>query len=198
VEATVSTADSDRRRADATRNRERILTAGFEVLSRQPDAGLAEVARVSGLTRTTVYAHFRTREDLLAELLRRAVQQTVHAIDAGGPARGPAQDALQRVLAASWQQVARHAQLTEAIGRILGERAAALHAPVEQRLSELINRGRRDGAFRRDVPVRWLLTVYFALVHAAGREVATGASTAGEAERSLLPTLLGAFGVPTR
>jgi hypothetical protein len=69
---------------------------------------------------------------------------------------------------------------------------------VEQRLSELVNRGRREGAFRHDVPVRWLLTVYFALVHAAGREVADGTSTASEAERSLLPTLLGAFGVPAR
>jgi hypothetical protein len=44
--------------------------------------------------------------------------------------------------------------------------------------------------------VQWLLTVYFALVHVAGREVANGASTASGAERSLLPTLLGAFGAP--
>jgi AcrR family transcriptional regulator len=121
--------DSGRRRSDATRNREAILAAGFEVLSRKPDAGLTEIARVSGLTRTTVYAHFPTREDLLADLLRRAVDQAVHAIDAGELARGRAEVALQRVLAASWQQVAHHAQLTEAIGRILGERAAELHAP---------------------------------------------------------------------
>jgi hypothetical protein len=85
-----------------------------------------------------------------------------------------------------------------AIGRILGERAAELHAPVEQRLSELVNRGRREGGFRHDVPVRWLLTVYFALVHAAGREVANGPSTASEAEEFLLRTLLGAFGAPAR
>jgi hypothetical protein len=57
--------------------------------------------------------------DLLAELLREAVNQAVHAIGASDPAQGPAGAALQRVLAASWQQVPRHAQLTEAIGRIL-------------------------------------------------------------------------------
>jgi AcrR family transcriptional regulator len=84
----VSTVGGDRRRSDATRNREAILAAGFEVLSGKPDdAGLAEIARFSGLTRTTVYAHIPTREDLLAE-----------------------------------------------------------DAPVEQRLSELVNRGRREGA----------------------------------------------------
>jgi TetR/AcrR family transcriptional regulator, mexCD-oprJ operon repressor len=120
----------------------------------------------------------------------------VRAIDAADPARGTAEAALQRVLAASWQQIARHAQLTEAISRTLGTRAAELHSPVEQRLSELVNRDRREGAFRNDVPVQWLLTVYFALVHAAGRDVANGASTASGAERSLLPTLLGAFGAP--
>jgi hypothetical protein len=58
---------------------------------------------------------------------------------------------------------------------------------VEQRLSELLNQGRREDAFRHDVPVRWLLTVYFALVHAAGREVANGISTASEAERFCSP-----------
>ena len=194
----MTSVDADRRRSDATRNREAILSAGLEVLSRKPDAGLTEVARLSGLTRTTVYAHFSSREELLAELLRRAVDQAVRAIDASDPTQGPADVALQRVLTASWQQVAHHAQLTEAIGQILGERATELHAPVEQRLSELVNRGRREGVFRNDVPVPWLLTVYFALVHAAGRQVANGASTANEAEQFLLPTLLGAFGAPTR
>lgn len=191
------TADgSTQRRADATRNREAILTAGLEVLSRRPDAGLGEIARASRLTRTTVYAHFATREELLDELLRRAVAQTVQLIDASGPTSGPADQALLRVLAASWQHVSQHAALTDLLGRSLGERAAELHAPVQQRLSALLQRGRRDGAFRQDVPERWLLTTYFTLVHAAGHEVALGASTVSEAQQSLQRTLLSAFAPP--
>ena len=69
----------------------------------------------------------------------------------------------------------------------MGGRTAGL---VEQRLSELVIRGGRDGAFRDDVPVRWVLTVHFAQVHAAGREVAKGASTVSSGERYLLTTLL--------
>ena len=46
--------------------------------------------------------------------------------------------------------------------------------------------------------MRWLLTVYFAEVHAAGREVAKGASTVSMGERSVLTTLLGPFGAPGR
>jgi TetR/AcrR family transcriptional repressor of mexCD-oprJ operon len=181
------------RRADAVRNREAILSAGLEVLSRRPDAGLGEIARASGLTRTTVYAHFATREELLEELLRRAVAETAQMIDAGDPGSGPADVALLRVLAASWQHVAELAGLSDLIGRVLGERAAELHAPVQERLSALVRRGRRDGTFRRDVSERWLLTTYFALVHAAGREVALGASSLEDAEHSLGRTLLGAF-----
>ncbi len=48
---------------------------------------------------------------------------------AGQPTSGPVDDALQRVLSASWQPVARHIRLTEAIARTLGVRAATLHAP---------------------------------------------------------------------
>jgi hypothetical protein len=59
-----------------------------------------------------------------------------------------------------------------------------------------VNRGRREGAFRHDVPVQWLLTVYFVLVQAAGREFANGASTASQAKRSVLLTLLSTFGAP--
>ena len=186
-----------RRRTDATRNREAILSAGMEVLSADPDAGLGDVAKASGLTRTTVYAHFATREELLEELLRRAVAQTVQLIDASHPTSGPADEALQRVLAASWQQVGRHASLTEAMARVLGERAATLHAPVEQRPASLLRRGRSDGTFRDDVSERWLLTAYFALVHAAGREVASNSTTITEAEHNLVRTVLGAFAKPT-
>ena len=181
------------RRADAVRNREAILSAGLEVLSRRPDAGLGEIARASALTRTTVYAHFATREELLEELLRRAVAETAKMIDAGDPGSGPADVALLRVLEASWQHVAELAGLTDLIGRTLGERAVTLHAPVQERLSALVRRGRRDGTFRRDVPERWLLKTYFALVHAAGREVSLGATSLDDAEQSLGHVMLGAF-----
>ena len=181
------------RRADAVRNREAILSAGLEVLSRQPDAGLGEIARASGLTRTTVYAHFATREELLEELLRRAVAETTRMIDASDPGSGPADVALLRVLAASWQHVAELAGLTDLVARALDDRAAELHAPIQERLSALVRRGRRDGTFRRDVSQRWLLTTYFALVHAAGREVMLGASSLDVAEHALRRTLLGAF-----
>ncbi len=179
-------------RADAARNRAAILHAAMDVLSRRPEAGLAEVARASGLTRTTVYAHFRSREDLLEEMLRSAVADTVAAIDAGDPGAGPADEALRRVLVTSWREVAARARLVE-LAHSLGERMVELHAPVFHRLLTLLRRGQAEAVFRRDLPERWLLTIYFTLVHAAGREVAAGVMTADDAERSLVSTLLAVY-----
>jgi TetR/AcrR family transcriptional regulator, mexCD-oprJ operon repressor len=185
-----------RRRADAVRNREAILAAGLEVLTRRPDAGLAEIARAGGVTRTTVYAHFDTREQLVEELLRSAVARTVRAIDDSDPDSGPSGEALLRILAASWQGVARLAALADTLAVTLGPRVEQLHAPVRERLAALVDRGRREGAFRADVPEGWLLTVYFALVHAAAREVAAGLVDPPDAEQALCRTLLGAFAPP--
>jgi TetR/AcrR family transcriptional repressor of mexCD-oprJ operon len=184
------------RRADAVRNREAILDAALQVLVRRPDAGLAEVARACGLTRTTVYAHFAGREQLLEELLTRAVRETVALIDASDPGSGPAQDALLRVLAASWQQVSAHAPLVDTVGRVLGDRVEELHAPVADRLLALVRRGRLEGAFRGDVPEGWQLSVYFALVHAAGRDLAASTADAADVEHWLGRSLLGAFAPP--
>jgi hypothetical protein len=61
---------------------------------------------------------------------------------------------------------------------------------------DLLRRGRLAGTFRSDVPEWWMLTTYFALVHAAGRDVAVGAGDAEEAGQALARTLLGAFAPP--
>ena len=193
----MTTPGSPQRRADAQRNRELILAAGRDVLSRRPDAGLAEVARASGLTRTTVYAHFATREQLLEELVREAVAEAVGAIDAGDPASGPADRALLWVLAASWRQVARHAALVETVARHLGATAEVLHAPVRNRLRALVRLGRSEGVFRTDVPEQWLLSTYFALVHAAGQDLANSAGDPDSIGKALGRTLLGALAPPS-
>jgi AcrR family transcriptional regulator len=181
-------------RADAQRNREAVLAAGLQVLSRRPDAGLAEVARACGLTRTTVYAHFANREQLLEALVGSAVNATVQELDGSDPDHGPADQALLRVIEASWQQLATYGPLLRTAVEVLGERLRDLHAPLLERLQALVRRGRSQGIFRSDVPETWLMSTYFALVHAAGHDVAAGALDPDEAEQVLQCTLLGAFG----
>jgi AcrR family transcriptional regulator len=63
-------------RADAVRNRERVLEAAKAVFSAGgSDASLEAVARTAGVGIGTLYRHFPTREALFEAVYRREVQQ---------------------------------------------------------------------------------------------------------------------------
>jgi AcrR family transcriptional regulator len=65
-----------RPRADAVRNRERVLESAKAVFSAGgPDASLEAVARRAGVGIGTLYRHFPTREALFEAVYRREVQQ---------------------------------------------------------------------------------------------------------------------------
>jgi AcrR family transcriptional regulator len=70
-------ADTVRRpRADAVRNRERVLEAAKAVFSAGgPDASLEAVAKRAGVGIGTLYRHFPTREELFEAVYRREVEQ---------------------------------------------------------------------------------------------------------------------------
>jgi AcrR family transcriptional regulator len=70
-------ADKTRKpRADAVRNRERVLEAAKAVFSAGgPDASLEAVAKTAGVGIGTLYRHFPTREALFEAVYRREVQQ---------------------------------------------------------------------------------------------------------------------------
>jgi AcrR family transcriptional regulator len=63
-------------RADARRNRERIMSAGRELFARDgPDAQMDEIAAHAGVGIGTVYRHFPTKEALLTEMVRVRFQE---------------------------------------------------------------------------------------------------------------------------
>jgi AcrR family transcriptional regulator len=65
-------------RADAIRNRERVLEAAKAVFSRGgPEASLETVARRAGVGIGTLYRHFPTREALYEAVYRHEVEQLV-------------------------------------------------------------------------------------------------------------------------
>ena len=49
------------RRADAQRNVQRILDAAVACLAERPNATMADIAKVAGLGRVTLYGHFSSR-----------------------------------------------------------------------------------------------------------------------------------------
>src|SRR3954463_15596726 len=101
-----------RRRSDADRSVEAILGAAPDALASDPDASMAEIARRAGVVRATIYVHFPTRESLLDAVMERAVADVARAMADAEPQRGDPEQALERVLRATWKELGRfHALL---------------------------------------------------------------------------------------
>src|ERR1700733_16320148 len=67
-----------RLRADAVRNRQRLIDAAAEVFAaRGLDATLDDIARHAGVNVATAYRHFANKHELAREFLRQCVDRAV-------------------------------------------------------------------------------------------------------------------------
>ena len=71
--------NTPRLRADAAENRARIIEAARAVIANSDELKLNAIAKQAGVGQGTLYRHFPTREDLLAEVYRHDVEELVAA-----------------------------------------------------------------------------------------------------------------------
>jgi AcrR family transcriptional regulator len=182
-----------RRRADADRSVQAILAAALEALASDPDSSMAEIARRAGLVRATIYVHFPTRESLLDAVMEHAVAEVAQATREAEPQRGEPNEALERVLLATWQKLSQfHTLLAINTSRLSAAELHRRHLPVTTQLAPLIERGQQEGVFRSDLPVSWHLAVIRSIVHTASSELQSGRISQAEVERAMLTTTLAA------
>ena len=184
-----------RRRSDAERSVQVILEAALEALASDPEASMAEIARRAGVVRATIYVHFPTRESLLDAVMEHAVAEVAQATSEAEPTRGEPEEALERVLRATWQKLGRfHALLAINTTRLSAEELHRRHLPVTTQFAPLIERGQKEGVFRSDVPVSWHLAVLRAIVHTASSEWQSGRLSDAEVEPAMVTSVLAAIG----
>jgi len=183
-----------RRRADAERSISSIINAALEALASDPDVSMAEIARRAGVVRATIYMHFPTRESLLDAVMEHAVAQVAQATSDAEPTRGEPEEALERVLRATWQKLSDfHALLAINTSRLSAKELHRRHQPVMRLFVPLIERGQKKGIFRSDLPISWHLAMIRAIVHAASGEVRSGRITEAEVEPAILSTVMSAL-----
>ena len=188
-----------RRRADADRSVAAILAGALAALASDPDSSMSEIARRAGVVRATIYVHFPTRTDLLDAVMEYAVAQVVEAMSGAEPGRGEPVEALERVLRATWRQLAQfHGLLALNTARLSAEELHRRHLPMLDQLEPLIERGQEQGVFRRDLPVTWHLGVIRAIVHTASHEIQGGRIPESDAEPAMLSTAIAAISDRTR
>lgn len=142
------------RRADAERNRARILEAAKAALAAPGELRLNAVAEAAGVGQGTLYRHFPTREDLLAEVYQRDVEQlvaTAHRLVAERPALDALDAWLDRL--ADYVRIKRGvlAAVEQSVWHDLSNRS---HGPIGDALNVLLDAGRTAGAIRPDVDAR--------------------------------------------
>jgi AcrR family transcriptional regulator len=92
-------------RADARRNRERIMSASRELFARQgPQAQMDEIAAHAGVGIGTVYRHFPTKEALLTAMVRDRFQEFAELATAAEDILDPL-EALESVIRRSAEAV---------------------------------------------------------------------------------------------
>jgi AcrR family transcriptional regulator len=148
-------------RADAQRNRERVLEAAKTVFSAGgPDASLEAVAREAGVGIGTLYRHFPTREALYEAVYRREVEQLGELAEELKSDGAPV-EALRRWLRANVEFVATKKGMAAALALAAGSPPSELTAFSFERLTKavgtLLDRAAASGEIRTDVSPEDLL-----------------------------------------
>ena len=159
-------------RADARRNRERILQSARAVFAESgAEAQIDDVARHAGVGVGTVYRHFPTKQALLTELVRQTFRLFTgwarEALEAGGEPFALIEGLLRRIA----ETAAGDAGVQYALASTAGQ--AETEAPAEQGeliavIAELIERARRAGTIRPGIEATDIAMLICGVVSAMG------------------------------
>lgn len=147
---------------DATRTR--ILDVSLEVLGRNPEAGMGDIAIAAGVVRRTVYGYFPTRAELIETLAQQAVAEITTVLDEIDAAHGSADRAWADFLTRLWPLVHRYRVVVALRRGEFGHEIHALLAPVDQALAALVQRGQAAEVFGRHLPAPVLSQVAFSAI----------------------------------
>lgn len=192
TQRTTQTPENRPRRADAERTIEAILAAAPAVLTANRGASIDLIAERAGVGRATLYRHFPSREALLGAIYRRALADAAEAIEAAEPERGPAADALRRVIAHVLEVGDRYRFVNQPDGTAetleAQERAAAP-------MIALIERGQHEGALATKRSARLLTGHLAGLIGAAVQQIDLDGVPIEEASEAAWETFIGGVGV---
>ena len=157
-------------RADAQRNRERILEVAKQAFAQHgASASLDEIARQVGVGPGTLYRHFPTREELLREVYRAELEKLAAAEQKFAQTMAPT-DALRAWLLLFVDSIAAKQLIAPALNTLLGDPKKvfeASYAKMHEAIRALVKRGVASGEIRSDLDPVDLLRALVGVSHVA-------------------------------
>lgn len=151
--ADAASADRPPLRADAERNRRKLLDSARELFAAKGLAvGLDEIARHAGVGVGTAYRRFPSKEALIVELFEERIEAVTELADEALAMDDP-WDGFCHFFATNARMFSEDQALKEVIlaGGDFDERIARMRARVKPRVAKLVARAQEAGALRADV-----------------------------------------------
>jgi len=140
-------------RADARRNRERVLEGAREVFAEHGrDAQMDDVARAAGVGVGTVYRHFPTKEALISALAVSLFERVLASAQAALEIEDP-WEAFTSALWAGVEVLASDRAFTEIIGQAEMPFDTCLVSDMNNAYIELMDRAKASGDLRPDIVI---------------------------------------------
>jgi AcrR family transcriptional regulator len=163
-------ADEERRlRADAERNRRRLLDAARELLDeRGLEVSVGEIAEAAGVGRGTLFRNFPSKEHLIAAIVAEQMQDAAargRELVADPNAGGALFEFVEELVGRQQQDRA----LFEAVAPefLANDEIRAAHAEIIGVFDQLIDRAKQAGAVRQDIGAVDLLMMLKGVMEAA-------------------------------
>lgn len=185
-------------RKDVSMNREHLLRAAADFVSRRPAATQDEIAAAVGVSRATLHRQFSGREALLEALDRLAISELRAALETSGWHEGSPVDGLRRLVGAC-EPVAGYVALLHARNEAAESRQSrGGWEEITAEIEEFFLRGQREGVFRPDVTATWLTEAFVNLVSGAGWSIQLGRAASRDFCRMITELMLHGARAPSR
>ncbi len=157
-------------RADAQRNRERILEVAKLAFTRSgANASLDDIASEGGVGPGTLYRHFPTREELLQAVYRSEMEKLA-AMERKFAQTMPPLEALRAWLLLFVDAIETKQIIAPALNTLIGDPKqvfAASYALMQEAIRALVQRAIKNGDIRKDVEPMDLLRALVGVAHVA-------------------------------